>query len=77
MTIIKTKRFTLRPIKKGDTELIAKYANDKIVARNTATIPHPYTLKDAKFWVNKNLNSYRKKEKTDITFAIEIDEKFA
>jgi [ribosomal protein S5]-alanine N-acetyltransferase len=77
MPIIRTKRFILRPIKKSDIKLIAKHANDKIVARNTLSIPHPYKLKDAKIWVNKNLDNYKKKEKTDVTFAIEIDGKFA
>lgn len=52
MPIIKSKKFILRPIKKSDAESIARYANDKIIAKNTM-IPHPCTLKDVKDFIHK------------------------
>ncbi|WP_052245237.1 GNAT family N-acetyltransferase [Halocynthiibacter namhaensis] len=40
--IIETERFTLRPAQKSDTGLIEMHGSDIRVARNTASIPHPY-----------------------------------
>ena len=68
--IIKTKNFILRPFKMSDAEDIAKNINDKIISRNTATIPYPYTLKDAKWWLNKRAKRSREKH---VNFAIVID----
>jgi len=36
-------------------------------------MPYPYTLKDAKEWVNKNIYWGRKKVMSDFVLAIEID----
>lgn len=47
MTTIHTKRFLLRPIAEADAPVFAKLCNDETIARNTARIPHPYTLEDA------------------------------
>jgi RimJ/RimL family protein N-acetyltransferase len=69
---IKTKRFVLRLVKKGDEFDIARNINDKTISRNTAAIPYPYKLKDAKDWVKKCLSRTRKKELTDIVFSIVI-----
>ncbi|MEZ5894203.1 MAG: GNAT family N-acetyltransferase [Parvularculaceae bacterium] len=47
MTIITTNRFILRPIVESDAPVFARLCNDELIARNTARIPHPYTLEDA------------------------------
>ena len=39
--VIETERFVLRPLRKADAGLIALYAGDERVARNTPSIPHP------------------------------------
>ncbi|MCW9042865.1 MAG: GNAT family N-acetyltransferase [Pseudopelagicola sp.] len=39
--VIETDRFALRPARRSDEGLIALYAGDEEVARNTASIPHP------------------------------------
>lgn len=40
-TLIETDRFDLRPIRASDAGLIALYAGDERVARNTTSVPHP------------------------------------
>lgn len=73
MTVIHSKKFTLRPFRKGDEVSLQKHINDKIIFRNTLRIPYPYTLKDARWWINRNVRLNKKKEKHEINFAIEID----
>lgn len=73
MPIIKTKRFTLRPFRRGDESSLVRNINNKSIARSTLRIPYPYTLKDAKEWVKKNLKEARKKKPEEINFVIDID----
>jgi RimJ/RimL family protein N-acetyltransferase len=73
MNLVENKRFILRTIQKGDELDIAKYINDKIISRNTATIPYPYKLKDAKNWLGKYLKNQKKKNPDTISFAIVIE----
>ena len=70
---IKTKHFILRPFRMSDAESVAENVNDKNIYRHTLAIPHPYTLKDAKQWLCKVINSRRKKIPESVIFAIEID----
>ena len=51
MTIIKTRRFTLRPIEPGDAPRLAELCNDPLIARNTARLRRPYTLEDAEAFI--------------------------
>ena len=73
MAIIKSKNFILRPYKKGDERSLVKNINNKKISRNTATIPYPYTLKDAKEWIARNLREAKKKRPTIINFVIDIN----
>lgn len=73
MAIIKIKKFVLRPFKKKDEASLAKNINNKKIYRNTLEIPYPYTLKDAKEWIKKNLKENRKKKPKEISFAIDIN----
>ncbi len=66
MKIIKTKDFILRPFRMSDSDELAKAINNKIIARNTLTIPYPYKLKDAKEWLGSE-------KKDGVNFCIEID----
>jgi RimJ/RimL family protein N-acetyltransferase len=55
--VLETARLVLRAPRLGDAKAIAALANDRHIAENTARIPHPYKLADAKDWVggaNKN-----------------------
>ncbi|MBU4369893.1 GNAT family N-acetyltransferase [Patescibacteria group bacterium] len=73
MTIIKSKHFILRPFKKGDEKSLLENINNKKIYRNTLNIPYPYTLKDAKEWIAKNLKEAKMKIPTKIKFVIDID----
>jgi len=58
--IIKTKRFTLRPFRKGDERSHQKNINDKAIYKYTLRIPYPYTMQHAKKWVKLNLSPSKK-----------------
>jgi RimJ/RimL family protein N-acetyltransferase len=73
MKIAENKMFMLREIQKGDEFDIAKNANDKIISRNTAAIPYPYKLKDAKNWIAICLKDEKKKERENFVFVIVIN----
>ena len=64
--------FILRPYKKGDEKSLALNINNKKIYRNTLHIPYPYTLKDAKKWIDDNLKEAKNKEPKSINFAIDI-----
>lgn len=51
MTIIRTRRLVLRRIESADAPALVKICNDPLIARNTARIPAPYTLKDAQAFI--------------------------
>jgi len=67
---IKSKKFTLRPFRKGDELSLAKNINNKNIYKNTANIPYPYTLKDAKDWVSRNLKNEKEKTPNSIHLAL-------
>lgn len=73
MPIIRSRKFILRPFKKGDEDSLQKHINNVEIARNTLHIPHPYMLKDARAWIKYNVKMDRKRKKTEINFAIDID----
>ncbi len=73
MVVIHSKRFILRPFKKGDEKSLMKNINNRIIARNTLRIPYPYKLKDARWWIDHNLELNKKKKKHEINFAVEIN----
>jgi len=49
--VLETERLTLRAPRLDDAEAIARLANDRRVAENTARVPHPYTLDDAEQFI--------------------------
>ena len=72
MPTIHSKKFILRPFKKGDESSLIENINNKKIAKNTGTIPYPYKLKDARSWIKRNLKLNREK-KPEINFAIDIN----
>jgi RimJ/RimL family protein N-acetyltransferase len=50
--VLETKRLTLRAPRRGDVKAIAMLANDRRIAENTARIPHPYGVDDAKQFID-------------------------
>jgi RimJ/RimL family protein N-acetyltransferase len=49
--VLETKRLMLRAPRRGDVKAVAGLANDRRIAENTARIPHPYRVDDAKEWI--------------------------
>jgi RimJ/RimL family protein N-acetyltransferase len=50
--VLETERLVLRAPRLGDAKTVAALANDRQIAENTARIPHPYKLADAKDWIS-------------------------
>lgn len=68
MVILKGSQFVLRPLRKGDEKSLQRNVNDREIARNTASIPYPYTLRHARSWVS------RKPSREDFILAITVDD---
>jgi RimJ/RimL family protein N-acetyltransferase len=49
--VLETERLILRAPRLEDAKTVAKLANDRRIAENTARIPHPYGLADAKQFI--------------------------
>ncbi|MFQ5563758.1 MAG: GNAT family N-acetyltransferase [Parvularculaceae bacterium] len=47
-----TVRFSLTPVAPADAPRIAELCDDRDIAENSARIPHPYTLEDAKRFID-------------------------
>jgi len=63
MSVIKSKKFILRPFKKDDAVSLTRNINNKKIYRNTLSIPYPYVLNDARKWLKKCRESKSDKEK--------------
>ena len=70
MTTLYGTTFTLRPWCETDIPSLVKYANNRAISRNLRNIfPYPYTLKDAKEWLQ-----LRKEDAQEgLFFAIEVE----
>jgi len=51
---------------------LARNLNDKQIAKTLLTVPYPYTLRDAKQWIKKNLKELKKKQPDMLSFVIDI-----
>jgi len=51
VAVLKTRRLVLRAPRLEDAKQVAVLANERRLAENTAGIPHPYGLDDAKQWI--------------------------
>lgn len=70
-TIVGT-NFTLRPYRYGDEPSIAEQANNEKIYKPTLLIPYPYTLEDARQWVERNVRLAEQESPLDMNFAIEV-----
>lgn len=66
--VLETARLILRAPRLGDAKAILALANDRQIAENTARIPHPYRLSDAKDWIS-GANRNPEEEQYVITLA--------
>jgi ribosomal-protein-alanine N-acetyltransferase len=69
-----TNRLVLRSVKSSDVKSIVENLNDLEVSRWLLKVPHPYKLKDAKDWLKISKKNWRKKNKKDYSFTIELKE---
>jgi [ribosomal protein S5]-alanine N-acetyltransferase len=67
-----TKRLILRPLKKSDAKDIVDNINDLNITKWLLIVPYPYKLKDAKSWIKQNTEKWKKREKDDYGFGIEL-----
>jgi len=51
MPVLETERLMLRAPRHEDVKAIARLANDRRIAENTARIPHPYGVQDAETFI--------------------------
>ncbi|OGO01735.1 MAG: hypothetical protein A2Y72_02905 [Chloroflexi bacterium RBG_13_53_26] len=66
-------RFILRPYREGDEDSLIENINNIEIARSTLRIPHPYTKRDACFWIDHNLRLGMLKDRSEIHFAIDMN----
>jgi RimJ/RimL family protein N-acetyltransferase len=52
IAVLETGRLVLRGVRFEDAKRVAALVNDRRIAENTARIPHPYTVSDAKEWIS-------------------------
>jgi ribosomal-protein-alanine N-acetyltransferase len=71
--LIRTGHFTIRPYRPGDLPSLVRHINDKEIVRYMLSVPHPYTEKHGKAWIRMTRNAARRKNRTSIEYAIEID----
>lgn len=71
MPTIRVAGFAIRPYRKGDEHSIVENINNTKIARATLTIPYPYTMADALSWIDQSLKARRRRNKTEINFAID------
>lgn len=57
---LETKRLILRQINDHDAELISQLGGDIDIARMTSTIPHPYPVMSAEFFIMTNRENRRR-----------------
>ena len=66
--VLATERLTLRAPCRGDVKAIARLAGDRRIAENTARIPHPYGVDDARGFI-----AAVNRGDGEVAFAIALD----
>jgi len=69
---LETKRLILRPIKMSDAKDVVKNINNLNVSKCLLVVPHPYTLKDAKWFVNHCKEKRKEKPIKNYEFSITL-----
>lgn len=72
--VLRTGPITLRHLSLSDASAMAKYANDRGIARNTATLPSPYRKSHATAWLKKLQREYRQGNPDRLHLGIEVDD---
>ncbi|WP_019039738.1 GNAT family N-acetyltransferase [Psychroflexus tropicus] len=69
---INTERLILTELKADDIKDIVNYASNKKISDSTLNLPHPYSEKDAIYWINLAYQGL--KSRTNYIFAIRLKE---
>ncbi|MBN2052384.1 GNAT family N-acetyltransferase [Candidatus Woesearchaeota archaeon] len=67
-----TNRLVIRDYEKRDIPSLIENINNLEVSKNLLLVPHPYTLKDAQWWINHCAEEMKKKPRTTYDFALEL-----
>ncbi len=65
-----TRRLILRDVELADAEPIKKYIDNINISRYLLVVPHPYTKKDALWWVNHCAEEQKKDPRTSYELGI-------
>lgn len=69
---LETERLILRKPKRTDWKDIVEGAGDLAVSKYLVSVPHPYTKKDAFWWIDRTIKKWGKTKKEDYSFMIEL-----
>ncbi|MEK6893501.1 MAG: GNAT family protein [Nanoarchaeota archaeon] len=69
---IETERLIIREWKEGDIKSLIENIDNLNIAKYLIAIPHPYTKKDAKWWISHCKEKLNKKPRKDYSLAIEL-----
>ena len=72
---LETKRLILRDLEDKDVKELLLLVNDLDVSQYLAIVPHPYSLKDAKWFVNHCKEESKKKPRESYELGIELKDK--
>jgi RimJ/RimL family protein N-acetyltransferase len=76
LPIIKGHMVNLRPVRRMDIEAIAHLANDAKVAQFLPSLPHPYSIDDARRWINIAQRSARQDRAYHFTIELPATSEF-
>lgn len=72
--VLRGENFILRPFRKGDEESLVRNINNEKIYRPTLRIPYPYTMNDAKKWIEECEKNDKEKENPNaVNFAIDAN----
>ena len=69
---LETERLVLRTPTMKDAKNIVELLDDRNISKFVASIPYPYGLKDARWFIKNSLEKSRKRKKSDYNFSIEL-----
>ena len=69
---LKTKRLVLRELKESDAQDIADNVNNVNVSKYLLVVPYPYSLKDAKDFIEHSVSVAKENPRTEYNFGITL-----
>ena len=70
-----TDRLILRDIEAKDAKSLVKHINNLEISKWLLSVPYPYTMKDAKWWINHCKKNAKKRPRDSYNLHIELKEK--